>query len=270
MVNLCSGAFVAGCVGFVLRKMQWMAYDSQTELFTGNPMFLLPLFVLLAVLALAAVRGGKKLAAQSVTRSFYCPQTLYMMLMVASAFLFLGAGMLGMLTGVQKLTLWRYDPTTVLLTEPVSVLLCALLCFPAGVAVLLMGKEGYRGAQEPKSPVLSVLPPFAGTIWLFATHMEHATDPVLLRYGILMAAVVALTFASYDVAGAFQGKQHPVRFPVFCVMGVVLGITALADRGLSWFHMCLLIAFSVMVLAQFYAYLVPEQCVPTDFNTEDE
>ena len=193
-----------------------------------------------------------------------------MMLMVTGAFLFLGAGALGMLAGFQRLALWRYDPSRVLLTEPVSLLLCALLCFPAGAAVMLMGKEGYRGAKEPIAPFLSNLPPFAGVVWLFYTHMEHSTDPVLLRYGVLLAAVLCLTLACYDVAGFYQGNLHPVRFPAFCKLGVVLGITALADPGLSWFHRCLLVAFVITVLAQFYAYLSPEHDIPTDSHTEDE
>ena len=45
MARWFSSTLVFGCFGFVLRTMQWLAYDSQTELFTGNSLFLPGLFV---------------------------------------------------------------------------------------------------------------------------------------------------------------------------------------------------------------------------------
>ena len=121
----------------------------------------------------------------------------------AAAFLFLGAGVFGLLEGMDQLALWRSAPDTYLLTYPVALLLCACLSFPAGVAVLLLGKASYRGETAPCSSLLSIFPAAAGLVWLFASHLNHGTDPILMGYGFSLAAAALLMLAHYDLAAFF-------------------------------------------------------------------
>lgn len=264
MANLGMFAVCAGLIGVPLRILQWSAYDSQQELFVGNSIFLLPLFVWIAGTALIFFAQSRKLNKRVPTQPFYCPQTGYMVLMTLSAFLFMGAGMLGLLKGFQRITMWKYAPDSVLLTEPLALLVCALLCLPSGAAVLMMGKESYRGAVRPISSGLSMLPAFTGAVWLIAVHMEYATDPVMLRYGFLMAAVIFLLLAVYDVANTFFEQHHPVRFPFCAAIGMELGIIACLDRNIALFSRCLLLAFLLYTAGQFNAYLDPKDFTPAD------
>ena len=270
MANLGVFALCAGVIGVPLRILQWSAYDSRQELFTGNSIFLLPLFVWVVGMAGLFFLRSRKLKKRVPTQPFYCPNTGYMVLMTLSAFLFMGAGMLGLLKGFQRITLWKYAPGSVLLTEPLALLICALLCLPSGMAILIMGKESYRGAVRPMSGGLSLLPAFAGAVWLIAVHMEHATDPVLLRYGFLLAAVIFLLVAAYDISGIFFGQHHPVRFPSCAAIGMMLGIIAAAERNISLFSRCLLAAFLLYIAGQFNAYLNTKDFTPADSQMEDE
>ena len=99
MANLGIFALCAGMVGAPLRILQWSAYDSQQELFAGNGVFLLPLFVWVVGMAVIFFMRSRKLNKRVAIQPFYCPQTGYMVLMTISAFLFMGAGMLGLLKG---------------------------------------------------------------------------------------------------------------------------------------------------------------------------
>lgn len=270
MANLGIFALCAGMVGAPLRILQWSAYDPQRELFTGNRVFLLPLFIWIAGMTVIFFIRSRKLNKRVPAQPFYCPKTGHMVLMTISAFLFIGAGMLGLVKGFQRFTMWKYAPDSVLLTEPLALLVCAVLCIPSGVAVLMMGKESYRGAMHPISAVLSVLPAFSGAVWLISIHMAYATDPLLLRYGFVMVAVIFLLLAAYDISNIFFEQHHPVRLPFCSAMGIMLGFIALSDRNISLFSRCLLMAFLLYIAGQFSAYLDPKDFTPTDSQMEDE
>lgn len=249
-------AVAGGALGFGLRRWQWAsAYVPDTQLFLrGSPATwaLLGLTALLCVLFLLLCRGGK--GPEDFLAAFRCPQPLYMAAMAASAFLFFGAGVLGLLEGLAQLRLWRLDPVSHLVTYPLSVLLCAALAFPGGLSCLLLGKGAYRGNPAPQCSLLSLFPAFTGLVWLFATHLDHGTDPVLLRYGFSLAAAALLMAAHYDVAAFFHGRPHPVR-ALFCALtGCTLGLISLAD-GLSPYAAALTGAFSLSALADAWALL---------------
>ena len=103
---------------------------------------------------------------------------------------------------------------------------------------------------------VAAIPPFAMLAWLFATHQEHATDPVLMRYGIYLAAAALLMLAHYDVAAFYQGHRHTHRLLFCSLMGTVLALTSLAD-GLSPFQMSMAAASTLSALGQCYALLSP-------------
>lgn len=248
-------ALAGGVLGFGLRLLQWSwAYDPGTQLFQSSPVTL-ALLALTALLALLFLTPGKAAhTPDDYLPAFRCPSSLHMALMAAAAFLFFGAGVLGLLEGLEQLNLWRMGAGSPMVTYPAALLLGAVLCFPAGLAVLLLGKAAYRGEVSTATSLLASFPPFAGLVWLFATHLAHGTDPVLMRYGFLLGAAALLTLAHYDVAGWFFGHCCPRR-TVFCALtGVVLALTSLAD-GPTRATALLTAAFSLSALAQSQALL---------------
>ena len=145
-------AVAGGIAGFGVRRWQLAsAYNPDTQLFSPGAAatwVLLALIAGLAAVFLLALSRGKK-RPDSFLAAFGCQNTLFMTVMAAAAFLFLGAGLLGLMEGMNLLTLWRLDPTgTTPLTYPISVLLCALLCFPAGAAVLIYRFVGAKKEEK--------------------------------------------------------------------------------------------------------------------------
>ncbi|MEA4932998.1 MAG: hypothetical protein VB071_05340 [Lawsonibacter sp.] len=255
--SLLSGlAVVGGGLGFGLRLWQWTAsYDPDTQLFThGHPsIFLLTILtavlILIFLLILRPAHGsGDPLSA------FRCPSTLYMTGMTASALLFMGAGVLGILEGTAQLALWRADSETNLLTYPIALILGALFSFAAGPATLIVGKGAYGGTFAPSCSLLAVFPPLSALAWLFATHLAHGTDPVLMDYCFSLAAIAALLLAQYYVAAFFHDHPHPRAAAFWSLMGVFLALISFAD-GLSPFKMMLTAAFTLSSLSGSWALL---------------
>lgn len=243
-----------GAACLALRQWQLAsAYNAQVQLFDhGAPATyaLLLLTAVLAILLAALVQGGKD--ASNVLSTFRCPAPLYMAGMAAAGFLFLGAGVLGLLYGLDELTLWRLDPKGHLLTYPAALLLCALLCFPAGLSCLLLGKGAYRGRFARSCSLVALFPACAGLLWLFATHLAHSTDPILMGYGFSLAAAALLMLSQYETAAFFHGRSHPRRTLFFSLLGTVLGLTSLLD-GLPPFFAVLTAAFVLSALSGSFA-----------------
>ena len=224
-------ALAGGLAAFVLRRWQLVsAYDPETRLFRpGAPatLFLAGLLVLLALVFL--LLGWKKGGPRDFLPAFRCPSPIFMAGMTASAFLFLGAGLLTLMEGMDRLALWRLAPSSTPLTYPAALLLCGLLCFPAGAGTLAAGRACYREACPPICSLLALFPPMAGLTWLFASHLAHGTDPALLGYGFSLLSAAAMTLALYDAAAFFHGRPHPGQMLFFSLMAVVLGLLSLAD-----------------------------------------
>jgi len=249
-------ALGAGVLGFGLRRWQWASgYDPDTQLFaSGHPAALL-LLVLAAGLALAALfllRGSK--IPEDAPLPFRCPSPVYMSLMAASALLLLGSGVLGLLYGMEELALWRIDPESHLLTYPVSVMLCALLAFAAGLSNLMLGKGAYRGNAPQVCSLLALFPPMTALVWLFSTHLAHGTDPILMNYAFSLAAAIFLMLAHYDAAAAFHDRPHPFRGAFCALLGIFFGLVSLAD-GLPPFQAVLTAAFVLSALAGLWSLL---------------
>ena len=249
-------ALAGGGLGFAVRLWQRSAgYDPSTELFiAGHPStpMLLALTALLTAALLLLLRGEKR--PTDFLSACRCPSSGYMALMAASALLFLGSGVLGLLEGMRALALWRADSTVYVVTYPAALILCAALALAAGPAILAMGKAAYRGQVAPSLSLSALLPAFAALAWLFATHLAHGTDPVLMHYGFNLGAAACLLLAHYDLAALFHGRPHPCRIIFFGLLGLFLGMTSLADRP-SLFQTALTAAFALSALANSWAIL---------------
>ena len=249
-------ALLGGGVGFCLRKWQWLsAYDRKTELFVDGAVATYALLGLLAVLAVAILLSIIKPAREEIILPPACPEVLYMCLMAAGGFAFMGAGLLGLLEGMDLLEQYRAG-MAMMASYPGALLLCGGLSLVSGVCTLVVGKAAYRPGTVPGAGLCAAIPPFAMLAWLFATHQAHATDPILMRYGIYLAAAALLVVAHYDVAAFYQNCRHPRRFLFCALMGTVLAITALAD-GLTMFQMAMAAACTLSGLGQCYALLTP-------------
>ena len=167
----------------------------------------------------------------------------------------MGAGLLGLLEGMDLLEQYRAG-MAMMASYPGALLLCGGLCLVSGVCILVVGKAAYRPGTTPGAGLCAAIPPFAMLAWLFATHQEHATDPVLMRYGIYLAAAALLMLAHYDVAAFYQNHRHTRRFLFCALMGTVLALTAMAD-GLTMFQMAMAAACALSGLGQCYALLAP-------------
>ena len=251
-------ALCGGAAGFAVRKWLWLsAYDPATELFTtGSTAIPVLGGVLLALAVLLLLLTKKAAPVHPGCVPPICPDPLYMCLMASGAFVFFGAGVLGLLEGMEQLRLWQAGMTMVL-SYPGALLLCGGLCLVSGICVLAVGKSAYRAeSASGRAGVFAVVPPFTMLVWLFATHQGHATDPVFLRYGVYLSAAALLMLAHYDVAAFYQGYRHTHRFLFCSLMGTVLALTSLAD-GLSPFQMSMAAACTLSALGQCYALLSP-------------
>ena len=243
-------AVSGGIVTFGLRTWLWRTgYSSDTQLFTdGHPaamLFALLAVILAAAFALALRRAGGKASTPS---AYHCPSSVCVTISTAAAMLFLPSGVLGLLEGMEQLALWRTAPDSVLLTYPVTLILCALLAFGAAVATLLLGKGSYREEYPAISSLVVLIPPATGLTWLFSTHLAHGTDPVLMRYGVSLWAVAALMLAHYYAAACFHDRPCPRRAAFFALMGIFLGLASYAD-GPSPFRMLLTASFVLSALS---------------------
>ena len=249
-------ALLGGGVGLVLRRWQWLsAYDRETELFIEGMPATCALLALLAVLAVDLLVSAKKLKQEEINLPLACTDPLYMCLMAAGAFLFMGAGVFGLMEGMELMEEYRAG-VAMMASYPGALLLCGGLCLVSGVCTLVVGKAAYRPGTTPGAGLCAAIPPFAMLAWLFATHQEHATDPVLMRYGIYLAAAALLMLAHYDVAAFYQNHRHSRRFLFCALMGTVLALTAMAD-GLTVFQMAMAAACALSGLGQCYALLSP-------------
>ena len=249
-------AVAGGVLGFGLRRWQWAtAYNPDTQLFLHGSPATYALVTLVAVLTLGFLfLASIAQNVRPVPASLRCPQSGYMALMAAAALLLFGGGVLGLFEGLEQLNLWRMEPSVHLVTYPLASLLCAVLSFVAGGATLLFGKGNYRNTLGPSGSLLVLATPFTALVWLFATHLNHGTDPVFMGYGFPLAATCLLLLAHYYVAAFFHRRPSPGRLTFCALLGTSLGLLSLAD-SLTPFQSIMTVALSVSALAHVYALL---------------
>jgi len=250
-------ALIAGAAGFVLRALQWTAaYDMVQERFSSGSVITSAVLAVFALFTLLFLLASLRCTPKTRNLPLVCSDPLYMMFMAAGGFLFFGAGALGLLDGMEELSLWRAGLSGAPSSYPMALLLCGGLCFVSGLCVLVMGKYGYRPTEGKSASLPAVFPPFTLLVWLFASHQAHATDPIFMSYGVYLTAAALLTMAHYDAAGFYHGQRHTRRFLFCTLMGTVLALASFAD-GLSLFQMAMAAACVLPALGQAYALLAP-------------
>lgn len=256
-ITLPALALAGGAAGFLLRRWQLAsAYVPETGLFVrGAPATwaLLGLTALLALAFFVLVRRQPE-GLDDFLPAFGSPSEGQMTVFTAAGILLFAAGAFGLREGAAGLQEWRSDPAMYQLSVPVSRLLAGALCVPAGFGVLLMGRMAYRGEMNDTACALAPVPALAGLVWLFSTHLEHGTEPVLMKYGFGLFAALALTLAHYYAAGFLYGRPRPRRFLFFALLGAALGITSLA--GSSSLAVCTItLALTLSALTLSFALL---------------
>ena len=268
-------AVAGGAAGFFLRRWQLAAaYQPDTGLFVHGAPATYALFGgLAAVLALILLLlAREKLeGADDFLPAFGSPSAGQMTVLAAAAFLMFAAGGFGMQEGFRTLRLWQAAPESYQLSGPGSQLLTGALCILAAFGVPYMGQMAYRGRINDRVCFLVPFPALAGLVWVFAAHLKHGTEPVLMKYGLSLFAALLLTLAHYYIAGFLYNKPRPRRALVFALMGVVVGITSLADRP-DLFTAAATAAFSLSALGFAHGLLGgpwPDRMPPAE-EDEDE
>lgn len=244
-------AAVGGVAGFLLRRWQLAsAYVPETGLFVhGAPATcaLLGLMGLL-ILAFALLVQGDREGPEDFLPAFGCPEAGQMTVMAAAGLLMMLSGALGLKDGLAQLQLWRAAPELYPMASPGSQLLASALCLPAGLGVLLMGRAAYRNELDAAACRLAPFPALAGLVWLFATHLKHGVEPVLMKYGLGLLAVLLLTLAHYCAAAFLYERPRRRRTAFLALTGSAAGVISLADRP-DLFTAAATLAFSLSALA---------------------
>lgn len=251
-IVLPSLAVAGGLAGFLLRRWQLAsAYRPEVGLFVhGAPATWVLLWLtglLVLAFALLVQEPEKHQGPEDFLPAFGCPETGQMTLLTAAGLLMMAAGALGLKDGLSALQLWREMPQAYQLSIPGAQLLTGALCLPAGLGVLLMGKAAYRGELDGSVSTLASFPALTGVVWLFTSHLNNGTEPVLMKYGFQLAAICLLTLAHYYIAAFFFDRPHRRKTAFLCLLGAVLAIIALADSP-SLFTAAGLLAFSLSAL----------------------
>ena len=268
-------ALTGGVGGFLARRWQLAsAYVPETGLFTRGAPATLVLMGLLGLTALAVLLlvCQRREGLEDFLPTFGSPDVGQMTVFAASWVLFLAAGGFGMQAGFRGLRLWRGNPELYQLSLPASQLLAGGLFVLAGFGVLSMGRMAYRGELNSVGCRLASFPALAGLVWLFATHLKHGTEPVLMKYGFVLFAALLLTLVHYYAAGFLFGKPHPRRTAFLALLGVALGVTSLAD-GPDLFTAAATAAFSLSALGLARALLGgpwPERMPPAEEEGQEQ
>ena len=171
-----------------------------------------------------------------------------MTVLAAAGLLMILSGALGLRDGLAAFQRWQADPGGYPVSNTGAQLLASVLCLPGGLGVLLMGRASYRKELDDWTCRLAPFPALAGLVWLFAAHLKHGVEPVLMKYGFELSAVLLLTLAHYYAAAFLFGRPRRRRAAFLALTGTAVGIVSLADRP-SLFTAAATLAFSLSALA---------------------
>ncbi len=114
-----------------------------------------------------------------------------------------------------------------LLAQPFLSFFGLLMIFGCLATFILTLHNGDNGICS----LATLLPGFTCCVWLVLTYHSNASNPAVLSFVWQLLAVISACMAWYHMASfAFQ-NPHPRRTTFFCLMTMVLCITALADRA---------------------------------------
>ncbi len=200
---------------FLLRFSQnRFAFDPETGLYTRGTVGI-ALGILVAVSLVLSLlfswSGGKE--RPSFSEHFSTPDRSTLLL-VLSAFLFVGGGVL---VGMDALSA----------ELRVAPLVTAALAVLNGIAVLLLTRQLRNGGTHS---VLVTLPHlFFVAFWTLTLYLPAASDPILARYYLPILAAAVSAYAIAQFSGFFRTETRVRMFRFTASYAVILCITAIAE-----------------------------------------
>lgn len=233
-IVLPASAIVGGAAGFFLRRWELL---SAFEPDSGLPIPGMPatwaLIVLSAVVVAALVllcRGTGKDYYGGYDAAFGAKgNTLYMAVMVASAFLMAISGALLLLQapGLYRDASSQTKGLPMLSLLPLTLL--ALLCLASAWSVFQLGKNNYRGEGKGKYSSSLLIPSYAACMWLIVAYQSRSGDPVILDYVYQLFAIIAAVLGSYFTAGFGFERAKVFRSAFFSLAAMYFILVTLAD-----------------------------------------
>lgn len=176
-----AAALAGGGAGFALRRWQLTsAFQSESGLFArGAPATaaLLALCGLVLAGLLLFLLQGEHRRPEDFLAAFGCPQSGQMAALAAGGLLLMLSGPFGLREGFARFSLLRSGLGSFSAAYPAATLLCALLCLPAGLGLLLLGQAACRREVSAAAGHLASFPALAALVWLFSTHLAHGSEP---------------------------------------------------------------------------------------------
>lgn len=136
------------------------------------------------------------------------------------------------------------------LDERVIRLIQAICLIPTGVCAGLIGLLGQQ-RKEARGRFHGALlaPGYCACVWLVAAFQGHTANPNVMEYVVLLLGICCAIIASYAIASFSFEKSRPILCGFFAALGVVLLMTASADR--PWgIDLLTLLGFEVYLLSQ--------------------
>lgn len=158
--------------------------------------------------------------------AFYFPNPAAVTADVLCAFLLLGASLLG---------LWEFWNS---FQRNLAYPILSLLLLGAGICVLLVGRDSYRGRFRGRYRGGLLLPPYAFCLWLILSYQAQAGNPVLLDYVYRLLAIICALLGLYFIAGFSFEKGKPLPTLCFGLAAVYFSCVSLAGLR-SWINLAL-------------------------------
>lgn len=246
-------ALLGGVVGVGLRFWQRAtAFDAETQLVNSSAPATLILLGWFGLLALVVV--GMSIKGTSIDNDkkvFFSDCKLYLILMIISAFAFLAAAVLGVAEFAKALKLWQQVPE--LYGVPVVQGLVSICCLLGSIGTLAAGKNNYRQTAEEKTASYLTFPAYAAMMMLIMVYQEHSVSAVLLDSFVPILSAVFLLLGLYQQVAFYYEHGSAFFYQVCAVLGVVFGLTSLADQP-SYLVAMASIAMCVCLLGGLLAY----------------
>ena len=251
-------ALLGGVVGFGLRFWQRAtAFDATTQLVDGSAPATLGLLAWFGLMALVAVVVSVKRNESIEDKTvFFSDCKLYLILMTISAFAFLAAAVLGVAEFAERLKLWQQVPE--LYGVPVVQGLVSVCCLLGSIGTLAAGKNNYKQTAEDKTASYLTFPAYAAMMMLIMVYQEHSVSAVLLDSFVPILSAVFLLLGLYQQVAFYYEHGSMFFYQVCAVMGVVFGVTSLADRP-GYLTSMASIAMCICLLGGLLAYTLPYQ-----------
>lgn len=255
-------AIAGGLAGYLMHLRQWTSgYLPDEQRFMHGQAASIALFVLTVVYVLLFATLLRRQTRDTATKpsALFTSNRLNIAVAVGGGLLFILAGISGLIDAMSQLSDWRAQTSYLPLRNILTLVLSAISAFLCAYATMYLSQLRLHGKSSERSGVLVLLPVISGLCWVFSIHTNNSTNPILLSYGILLAAAISLLLAHYEVAALFHTRAHPRRLMFFALLGIFLGCTALAaplsrsDQFFLLAFMCC--AFSYLQSMLYSAYV---------------